>query len=379
MAGGGAEIQLFRNIKIFQDLGFSVTLVHCSDTTAKDLDLVPQSWGISIAPVKLITAFPRINKLLGLFASPHLSLFRYSLALRHASSIALNYYLVHTVIGECTFNHPKVLQHFCIPLFSLRRSTLSYLGVSSHTMLHLIFRRIYILVCRSISLYSRTAISSHYSLSNSIWTSFVVKSIYPSLRSVQHLYFWPELVTPSRTYTLSERNPRIVILGRIVPSKNIDQAVRIRDIIFSLYGISLELSIVGRGDMRYATHLASKSYQPDQVKTYRDLPRSDLLDFLSSSLIGLHCYQFEHFGSAACEMRMSGLPTFVPNKGGQSEITTSDYTYNDSLEAATKIFRLISNPELYNYSAIASTSFFATNNSSLYSKQLSSCICASFC
>ena len=44
-------------------------------------------------------------------------------------------------------------------------------------------------------------------------------------------------------------------------------------------------------------------------------------------MFGLHCFKYEHFGSASAEMRAAGLPTFVPAYGGQSEIAEKSFTY----------------------------------------------------
>lgn len=366
-AGGGAESQLFHNIHSFQSLGYKVTLLHASLSNQQEIYESAVACSVPLEPLIEIKAFPRVINTLSIFNIKSLTLLQYALSLRCASAICRNYEVIHTVLGECFLLHPNVVQHFCIPLFSIKKDNLFYLGFRSNNILKKLLRIAYILVCRILANYDRSVISDHATLSNSHWTADVVSATYPISRaSIKPIYFWPDTISSPPFIPFVERQRRILVIGRIVPGKKIDQAIYIRDCLQYLFGVDFQLVVIGRARSMYAKRLVSKYKNSKQILIYPDLDKKHLHEFIMSSLFGLHCYEYEHFGVSACEMRSLGLPTFVHASGGQAEITSPNFTFKNAWEASTKIFQLYSSPELYDSYVHDQLKFGLTHNASHY-------------
>lgn len=368
-AGGGAEIQLFRNLSSFQSLKYQITLVTLFKQENKNLKNLAKSCDINIENIKInsIFGFEKLNfigfpKLLG-----------YALVLNYSNYIASQFDLIHTVMGECTIYHPKVVQHFCIPLFSIKKENLEFLGFFTKYKLIYYLRCCYILICRYIARYRRKTISHHFSIANSKWTKNVVKQEYPNIKNIKHIYFWPKshFKNNFKIKSFDERDNKIIMLGRIVKSKNFNIGIELVNSLKKM-GLDYKLIIIGRSNTRYSKELFENFKDKDNIEFIFDAKRDFIFNECSKSKYGLHGFKYEHFGSAAIEMRSASLPTFVPAYGGQAEISNQFFTYKNKNQLLEKIIFFENNPIKYLNQAKKEFNFYQNNNHINYIDKLKS-------
>ena len=343
--GGGAEIQLFRNIKALQELEYNVHIQTFYNIDKSDVKNLAKKCGIEIDEITTIgiiaNRYDQIN-----FRIP--KLLAYSICLSKAKKIKCNYDLIHTILGECTIDKENIIQHFCIPLFSIKLINLRYLGFLSNNYALILFRKIYVIICRIIAGYNKEIISKHNSLCNSNWTGEVTKREYPKLCKIDTIYFWPKVIfnKEKKILNFGERLDNIIMLGRIVESKNYKLGIKLVNIL-RRKGYNYRLIIVGRSDSLYSDKLRKITNDNNNIEIIADADRSYIFNLCKKSKFGLHCYKYEHFGSAAVEMRAASLPTFVPNQGGQAEIVDNTFTYQEINQVAEKIVYFHHNTNIY--------------------------------
>ena len=333
-AGGGAEIQLFRNLLCFQNLEYNITLVTLFKIEDGVISKLAESCGIKIDNVSIKSFFPfRDYKILRI---P--TLLSYSLVLNYAKKFSYKYDFLHTILGECTINHKKVIQHFCIPQFSIKKKHLEFTGFFPENRFINFSKILYIIFCRLIANYNKKIISQNITLSNSKWTANVVKKEYPNIKKVQHLYFWPKshfkkdlILKP-----FHEREPRIIMLGRIVKWKNHKLGITLIDELIKK-GLNYNLTIIGRSNTNLSSELYREFKENKKIEFIFDAKRDYIFELCSRSRFGFHAFKYEHFGSASVEMRSVGLPTFVPAFGGQNEISDRFFTYKNISDVVEKI------------------------------------------
>jgi glycosyltransferase involved in cell wall biosynthesis len=200
-------------------------------------------------------------------------------------------------------------------------------------------------LCTAIANVSPATVHENTVFANSEWTAECFKHAYGKQPEI----LYPPIDTSEFTdRPWHRRENGFVTLGRIDRSKRTKKLVRIIDGVRQR-GHDVHLHILGPAfDQDYYAELDSMAAERPYIKLEGELPRSELVDCISSHRYGIHGKEYEHFGMAVAEMVAGGAIPFVPSAGGQRAIVDNDQRllYNATGEAIEKIDRVLSNPSL---------------------------------
>ncbi len=202
-------------------------------------------------------------------------------------------------------------------------------------------------VCNKILGYSKSKFRNGKIVANSEWTADYVQRLHG---------FHPDVIYPpvntkqfKPTPEWSSREEGFAMVGRIHPSKNILQGIRIVDELVSR-GHDIHLHIVGVAgkDTAYVDTVREHAEAKDYLFYEGDLSRENLITLLNTHKFGLHTMLGEHFGIAVAEMVAAGMIPIVPNNGGQNEIIgyNSNLVYENENDAIHKVEQILQKPQL---------------------------------
>jgi glycosyltransferase involved in cell wall biosynthesis len=205
---------------------------------------------------------------------------------------------------------------------------------------------VYDKICKIVENFNPTCIQSSELLANSQWTAEVVAETYHTT---------PEVVYPPVDTTefsdlpeVSQREPGFVMIGRLIPQKNVLRSIKILDRLQDR-GHDVHIHIIGPAiDNEYAKRTKAAADQREFVHLEGEVSRERLVELISLHQYGIHGMDHEHFGMAVAELAAGGMIPFVPNGGGQREIVheREELLYDSADEAVEKIDRVLSDPEL---------------------------------
>lgn len=158
-------------------------------------------------------------------------------------------------------------------------------------------------------------------LANSSWTADVVAEIYGHRPAVCH-----PPVDPIEGKPWEDREPGIVVLGRVAPDKRTLDAIRVVDGLQEAgYGVSC--TVVGSAPSAYRDYVArvrdAVSERP-YVSLETDVSRQRIRELLGRNRYGLNAKPAEHFGMAVAEYVAAGMLAFAPDEGGQVDVLDGD-------------------------------------------------------
>ena len=340
-AFGGAENHCVRIASIFQDAGWEVTILHAGGIL--DADRVEKWCGIRLDPKRVRFNTPTILKSLPrLFLNR--ALLRYALVARAAKHAAKNYDLVVATYGELSVNSKVVIQSLHVPLFFFDRTSLLYMGFGLHRgWLSHLARSTYVIASRALAGWNKSSVKKSRILTNSNWTAQQFIRHYQGCHvdTIYHGASTEITYQDNRYLDHSDRENNFVIIGRVVPSKNVDMALRIVDRVRE-EGINIGLYIIGNGDGGYADKICEAVNSRPYVKWYRGLNRKELEEISCRQKWGIHCAKYEHYGLAAIELQRLGCVTFVPNSCGQAEVVQDKrLKYENETDAVERIISVI--------------------------------------
>jgi glycosyltransferase involved in cell wall biosynthesis len=173
-----------------------------------------------------------------------------------------------------------------------------------------------------------------------------------SKKHIKHLYNAVEPITLSppvdvQTFRKAalyskERQDIILVLSRISPDKEIENAIRVAKIL-SDKKVGEKMIIVGnlsKDKLDYLLLLNDMIIDyglKNYVKLEVGVSFEKLLSLISKSKVYLHPLAGEPFGISVAEAMAAGLIPIVPNVGGNSEFVPEQYHYRTLEEAAEKI------------------------------------------
>jgi len=174
-------------------------------------------------------------------------------------------------------------------------------------------------------------------LANSEWTAEVVADIYGPRPAVLS----PPVDPIPEPRPWEEREPGVVVLGRLAPDKRPLRAIRIVDGVRAR-GHDLHLHVVGSSSSIYADYarrVAAEAADRPYVHLDRDASRDRVDELLATHRYGLNCKPAEHFGMAVAEYVAGGMIAFAPDAGGQREILAgrSDRLFTSTADAVATI------------------------------------------
>ncbi|MFC6872403.1 glycosyltransferase [Halobellus marinus] len=155
-------------------------------------------------------------------------------------------------------------------------------------------------------------------VANSAWTAGVVDRLYGVKPAVLHPPVDP--IEGGRDW--ADREPGVVVVGRLAPDKRILDAIRVVDRVRAR-DHDIHLHIVGgapRAYRQYVSRVETAATERSYVSVEVDVPRSRIETLLRTHKYGLNLKPREHFGMAVAEYVAAGMVAFAPDSGGQREV-----------------------------------------------------------
>lgn len=282
-----------------------VTLFTVSETS---IDVLAERFGRPVPDVDVRMppgAGPTARTLSGLapWIGPQLA-FRSVLLHRFFRNRSDDFDLAVSTANEFALPIPSV-QYIHYPQFNLERTR-----SEDSTRLNRLWSR--------VAAPSATADTDATFLANSQWTAGVFEAIYGIRPTVLH----PPVDPIACDCPWSEREPGIVVLGRIAPDKRLEGAIAVVDGVRER-GHDVHLHIAGsapRAYRRYVRTIAGKADDRPYVHLDTDVPRRRIRELLCGHRFGLNLKKAEHFGMSVAEYVAAGMVAFAPASGGQREI-----------------------------------------------------------
>ncbi|MEW6281516.1 MAG: glycosyltransferase [Candidatus Eremiobacterota bacterium] len=302
------------------------------------LDEVDAYYGTNLRAANLESRLiqPWIPGLLRLLRVPH-ELFKLHLLMREARRIAADYDRVCSANNELDLGC-RAVQYVHYPWNYHPRPDCHHSWYANPILRAVLLT--YYQVCSWLSGYRREAVPGNLTLVNSDWTGRLYQSIYgPHPYTVLHppaLGSFPEAEwKPRRNAFLS--------IGRISPCKEWEKLIVIVGRLRGM-GHEVELTLAGsRDDPAYGERIRAEiARRGSWVRLLQDLSRAEMVAEATSHRYGLHGMTREHYGMAVAELILGGCIPFVPDDGGQVEITRDPRLEYASVEdAVEKIDRVL--------------------------------------
>ena len=200
-------------------------------------------------------------------------------------------------------------------------------------------------LCTRLAHVDAGAIRSSVVLANSDWTGRAIERAY----GVEAETVYPPVDAgkfPERHWR--EREPGVLTLGRVGPSKrvveNVEVVERLRE-----RGHGLHLHVVGPTTAgAYAARVERAAADREWLSVEGAVSHDRLVELIASHRYGLHGRPYEHFGIVVAELVVGGALPFAPDSGGQREILGGDrrLLYDSVDDAVEKMDRVLSDPDL---------------------------------
>ena len=205
-------------------------------------------------------------------------------------------------------------------------------------------RRAYLGLCRLISPSNPEAWKRNLTLANSDWGAALLRREF----GIEARTVYPPVSEEFSPIPWEERENGFVCIGRVVPEKRMDAAIRMLYRVRQ-HGHDVHLHILGGLDgSPYAKQLKklgeeNRDWVFLEGLTYGERKR----DLLARHQYGINARENEPFGIAPAEMVKAGGIVFVPNGGGQVEIVNHPaLIYEDDADAVRKIEAVLANAAL---------------------------------
>jgi len=336
--GGGAEsVCLWMVEALRQD--HQVTLHTFSDIRFEPLN---QYHGTAIPDGEVEVLHPFAATLLNRAADGSRGQFtlRQHLVIRHFKRCRPPADLAISAYNEMDLGRPGI-QYIHYPLFGAGHEAARAEVGAPDSAARAAYRRF----CRGLSRFSDQGMKSNLTIANSRWTADIVKRVY----GIDARVIYPPVADDMPVVPWERRQDGIVVLGRLVPEKQVEKAIRIVQALRSR-GLDLRLCILGGGaDPAYLASLRRLLDGKESWATMRiGLARREIAALVTGYRFGLHVRENEQFGIAVAEMVKAGCIPFVPSTGGQREIVgdSEELLFDDESQAVERIAGVVSRPQV---------------------------------
>jgi len=180
-------------------------------------------------------------------------------------------------------------------------------------------------------------------LANSDWTADAVEESYGVRPAVLH----PPVDPIHCDREWADREPGIVMVGRLAPDKRPLAAIAVVDALRER-GYETHLHVVGsapRSYRTYAERVAAAADRREYVFLERDVSRERLERLLCTHRYGLNAKEREHFGMAVAEYVAAGMVAVAPDSGGQREIVPEQRRFDSRAGAVDCLAEAIEDGE----------------------------------
>ena len=183
---------------------------------------------------------------------------------------------------------------------------------------------------------------------NSNYVAELIHSYYGKFNG--EVFFPPTLFEIDRQKSKIAREPlRVVYIGRVVPSKRIEDIIEIVGKARCISGKDLQLHIAGPlKDPSFHAKLSQQEKENGWLHLVGEKYGDEKQDFLLSASFAIHAMRIEAFGISITEYLKAGLVTLVPNEGGTCEVVDNpSLTYKSNDEASEILARLVSDSAFF--------------------------------
>lgn len=244
--------------------------------------------------------------------------------------------LVVSTFGEFDIGVPTV-QYVHYPMFNRRR-------IPSEIEARSGARWVYDEACDLVSGHWRRAPDASVLLANSNWTAELTETVH----GVPTETLYPPVDTTGfHPEPWEEREEGFVAIGRVEPSKRIEDLVEIVERVQNR-GHDIPLHVVGpTPNNAYRERLEDLVAGNDDITLEGSVSREELVDYVCSYRYGIHGMHYEHFGIVVAEFVAGGALPFVHDSGGQREIVGDEdvLRYHSIPDAVEKIDAVLSDPD----------------------------------
>lgn len=335
---GGAEGVCIEIINTLLSLGARVTLFVAEPIYSAQTILISRL-NPKTEDVRIISALPRGLPLMGKNKPPVLIAYAYLLRwLRNRDLTMFNYVL--STYGECDVveGHRQACYiHFpVLPIYSTDAARLGG-RLSSLPLL----QRFYTQTARAISGFDRISPNALI-MTNSYWTKEQIRRLsgYHTARVVYpNIAAFP--IPPGESKAPVKNRPRCIVLGRFEVYKGHDLIVKALDHAAKDLRLTATCEFIGRGTDGDVARLYSLRTNNVEIEVLKDASSTTIGTAISRAHFAASAFRFEHFGRATAELMASGLPVFVHNDGGQTEIVNSNILTFGTLEDLSDRFKAV--------------------------------------
>lgn len=334
-AGGGSEAGVLRILEALRD-DYDLTLITSNNITFADLNsfyrtrLGPDAVRtIRVAPPPFLRSGKWFSALRG---------YRLNNYCRTASA---DYDLMFSAYNPMDFGRPGI-QYLLDPLFNTR--LLQMLNPTPKKWRRWFyrdsaFRRTYLRLGERLSSYSPETVRQNVTLVDSDWMGGLTRAAL----KLETRTLYPPVPDVFQAAPWDERENGFLCVGRIVPEKQIERAIRIVAAV-RRERPDIHLHIVGRvGDWAYFRGLRRLARAlGDWIGFETAVSASRKAEILTSHKYGIHGKENEPFGITIAEMVKAGCLVWVPRGGGQVEIVSHDnLTYSGIEDGAARILDVL--------------------------------------
>jgi glycosyltransferase involved in cell wall biosynthesis len=206
------------------------------------------------------------------------------------------------------------------------------------------FRSAYLALGKVLSGRTSAGWRRNWTVSNSDWGGKIFEEVF----GLKSRTIYPPVIDDYPDIPWEDREDGFVIIGRLVPEKQVDRMIRILQRIRK-EGWNVHLHILGGGDdPSYASKINRlAAANPDWVFLEGLIFGAHKRNLLARHRFGLHGCENELIGNAVIEMVKAGCLVWVPEKGGATEIVGHPgLIYRNDAEAVRKIIEVLSKDEL---------------------------------
>jgi glycosyltransferase involved in cell wall biosynthesis len=184
---------------------------------------------------------------------------------------------------------------------------------------------------------------ANLTLVNSEYTARKFEAVY----GVRPRVLYPPAVGRSGGWPWEERRSDFLCLGRICPSKRLEDVIAILAAVRAR-GHEVHLHLVGSHESPSYSRMLLDLAAPHRAWIHVPgvLGRAEVEALMARTRYGIHAMREEHFGMAVAEMVRAGCVVFVPDGGGQVEVVDDPrLQWHDPEQAVDRICSVLSDPE----------------------------------
>ncbi|MFZ6017576.1 MAG: glycosyltransferase family 4 protein [Nitrospirota bacterium] len=327
--GGSEAIALWVILALKDD--YDVSLITSGRV---DISGLNKYYGLNLDPKEFLII--QVPMPLGLKNTAKFSALRGRLIQRYCQRVASQFDLMISAYNPCDFKVKGI--QFAVDIEELP-AILPLQNWKRWWYGDTFLRRIYLKFCDWISPDNPEAWKNNLTLAISNWTAELMRQKY----GIKAHTLYPPVANEFPTLPYKERENGFICIGRIVPEKRIETAIKILEKIRQR-GHDIHLHIIGGiVDTKYYTGFLKEFCLKNKKWLFFE---GRLSGQKKKELITKHCFGIvtrknEPFGIAVAEMVKAGCIVFVPSGGGQTEIVDHPNLIYEGIEDAVRKIKMV--------------------------------------